>query len=175
MSFIQPTMSVVARAKLAILRRISGFRLRIESGKSFFSLRSQLFDPKDILADAPPSAGALQPTTDEAPSSLMKLRSQADPPLYRTQNPFIERALARVAIDSPLPDLAKEPSALKPRAIPSEGPNKKASTPDGKQITKQSKSPPERQSFRRTHSQPSGKSIQQRRLQLRRAQPLPQS
>ena len=168
-------MSVTAQAKSAILRGITGLRLRIAGSKSFFSLRSQLLDPKDILADVAPPANDLQPTTDEAPSSPMKLRSHAEPPLYRLQNPFIERALAGLATDSPLPDPAKERSALKPRTFLPEGPNQKASTPDGKQITKQSKSPPQRQSFRRTQSQPSGKSVQQRRFQLRRAQPLPQS
>lgn len=175
MSFIQPAMGVAAQAKSAILRGIPGLRLRIAGSKSFFSLRSPLFDPKDILADVAPPANDLHPTTDEAPSSRMKLRSHAEPPLYRIQNPFIERALAGLATDSPLPDPVKERSALKPRTILPEGPNQKASTPDGKQITKQSKSPPQRQSFRRTQSQPSGKSTQQRRLQLRRAQSLPQS
>lgn len=168
-------MGVAAQAKSAILRGITALRLRIAGSKSFFSLRSKLFDPKYILADVTPPVNDLHPTTDEAPSSRMNHRSHAEPPLYRLQNPFIERALAGLATDSSLPDLAKERSALKPRTFLPEGPNQKASTPDGKQITKQSKSPPQRQSFRRTQSQPSGKSIRQRRLQLRRSQPLPQS
>lgn len=175
MSIIQPTMSVAAQVKSVILRRFTGLRLRFAGQKSFFSLRSLLFDPKDILAATPSLADELQPYPDEAPSSVMKLRSPAVQPLYRIQNPSIERALAGMATHSPLPDLVKETSALNPRTIPHNGPNQKASTSDGKQITKQSKSPPQRQSFRRSQSQPSGKSIQQRRFQLRRTKPLTQS
>lgn len=176
MLFIQPAQSVVARAKSAILSRIAGLRLRIAGNKSFFSLRSLLFDPKDILAAVTPSADDLPPYSDEAPSSPMKLRSHADQPLYRLQNPYSERALAGMATDSPLPGRARENFVLNPRILPHEGPNQKDSTTDGKQITKQSKSPPERQSHRRPQSQPSGKSVQQRRrLQLRRAASLTQS
>lgn len=175
MSFIQPATSVAALAKSAILRGVTGLRLRNAGSKSFFSLRSQLPDPKNILTDIAPLADDLQPIANEAASSAMKDRFLADPPLYRLQNPFTERAPTAMAAVFPLPDPTREPSALNPRAIPSEGPNQKASTSDGKQITKQSKSPPERQSLRRTQSQPSGKSIQQRRLRLRREKSLAQS
>jgi len=163
-------MGVTAQATSASPFGIAGHWLRIAGSKSFLTLRSLLFDHNRILTDAPPLAMGLPPTTGEASSSRMKRHSRAGSPLYRIQNPFIERALAGMATGSPLPDMAEEPSVPKPRTIPTGCPNQKASTPDGKQITKKSKSPPQRQSFGRAQSQPSGKPVrQQRRVRLRRA------
>ena len=176
MSIIQQAMSFFAQTVPAFLQRNRGLRLRILETKSFSSLRSYLFDSRDLLAGDSPTAITLRPNLYEAPSLATGIRYHAENALpYRTQKTGKENRSTEMAIpDFSLPSPAKEPSALKPWTELPVGPNQKASTKDGKQITKQSKSPPERQSFRWAQSQPAGQSIQERRRGQQWSHPQPQ-
>lgn len=174
MSTIQPILGGSAQTEYSLPRGNGRFRLRMLGNRIITSLRSNLFDPRDVLAGDSPSAIALRPNSNEATSLATRIRYDAEKLLpYRTQ-PLVmgTRSTGSPVTHSCLASQAEEGSALNPWTALREGPKPLSSTTDGKQITRQSKSPPPRQSLRRTQSQPPGKS---KSIQLRRGQPQSES
>lgn len=158
MSTIQPVLGVFAQADSPFPHGNGRFRLRMLGRRIISSLRSNLFDPRDVLAGDSPSAIALRPNSYEATSLVSRIRYDAETSLpYRTQ-PLVTdfRSTGSPVTDSCPTSRAEEIPALNPWTELRLGPEPLSSTTDGKQITRQSTSPPPRQSFRRT--QPPGKS-----------------
>lgn len=155
---IQPVLSVSAHPESPSHLGYGRFRLRMLGKRIISSLRSNLFDPRDVPAGGSPSAIALRPNSYEVTSLVSRNRYDAGNFLpYRTQALAADSRSAGFPVtESCQMSRAEEIPALNPWTGLQVGPEPLSSTTDGKQITRQSKSPPPRQSIRR--SQPSGKS-----------------
>lgn len=155
---IQPVSGVLAHPESPSPLGNGRFRLRMLGKRIISSLRINLFDPRDVPAGGAPSAIALRPNSYEVNSLVSRTRYEADHLLpYRTQALAAHsRSTGSPVTESCRTSRAEEIPALNPWTGLQVGPEPLSSTTDGKQITRQSKSPPPRQSIRRP--QPSGKS-----------------